>query len=168
MPIRRLPLPAVALAVLAAGALAPGAAPLAALTGVEVFRGSHCHPSHFNGETEEWAYEGPNLVNRGTSAWDVLIASCPTHATPFQPVSTSRIFEVRVYVDGATASNAWCSLTDWQGVERSMTPSPANPRWFVWNPPSLSNVGWHSRDFTVECLLLPDWELERVEVVWSW
>jgi hypothetical protein len=167
MPSRRLPVPAVvAVTALVVLALAPGAAPLAAYLGVETFRGSHCHPSHFNGETEDWAYEGANLVNRGSGTWDVLIASCPVNAKPTQPVASSRIFEIRVVVDGATFSNGWCNLIDWQGVERSMRVSSTNPEWFFWAPPASSGV--HSRDFTVRCLLLPDWELERIEVVWSW
>lgn len=172
MPARRPPVSpvvaAIAFASLAVFALAPGAAPAAAYWGVETFRGSHCHPSHFNGETEDWVYDGASLVNRGASVWDVLIATCPVHATPFQPVANARIYEVHIYVDGATASNAWCNVTDWMDVERSISASPTNPGFFTWRPSSLSNVGYHSRDFTIECLLLQDWELERVEVVWFW
>ena len=42
--------PASALAVLAAFALAPAAA--SAGLHVDTYRGSHCHPSHFDGETD--------------------------------------------------------------------------------------------------------------------
>jgi hypothetical protein len=147
-------------------ALAPGAAPLAAQSAVETYRGSHCHPKHSSGETAEWEYVGADLVNRGVSSWDILIASCPIHASPTQSASNSRLAEIRVVVDGATYSNAWCRLTDWQGVRRTMRNSSTNPEWFTWQP--AWNADIVGRDFTVECLLLPDWELERIEVVWFW
>lgn len=156
----RLPVPAVA--VLGALALAPDAA--SAGLHVDTFRGSHCHPSHFNGETEDWVYEGPNLVNRGATTWDVLVASCPVHAAP--PVPSARVLEIRVVVDGATLSNGWCNLLDVGGVERAMNVRSTNPELFWWTPPTTWGV--YSREFTIECLALRNWALERIEVVWTW
>lgn len=142
-------------------------AELAATTiGVETYRGSHCQPSHFNGETDAWAYEGANLVNNGSSTWDILVASCPVNAKPTQPVASSRIAEIRVVVADADFSNGWCKIVDWTGTERAMRRSTTDPEWFWWTPPATT--GYHSRDFTVRCLLLPDWALERIEVVWFW
>lgn len=164
MPTRRLP--AAAFVAVAALAFAASASPASAGLAAETFRGSHCHPSHFDGETEDWVYEGPDLANRGASAWDVLIANCPVHTAPPQPVASSRILEIRVVVDGANFSNGWCTLTDWQGIERNMNRSTTNPEWFWWTPPT--NSGYLARDFTVECLVLQNWQLERVEVIWTW
>ena len=159
------PLSAAALVAFALS-LAPAAAPLAAYWGVDVFRGSHCNPSHFNGETEDWAYEGANLVNNGASVWDVLVANCPVNAKPMHEASNTRLWEIRVVVHGADFSNGWCTLVDWNGVERTMNRSTTNPEWFWWSAPV--NTGIHSRDFTVECLVLKDWALERIEVIWNW
>ena len=163
MPTLRLPVPA--LAVLAAFALAPTAA--SAGLHVDTYRGSHCHPSHFDGETEDWVYEGPNLVNRGGSSWDVLVASCPVHVAPPPSASASaRILEIRVVVDGATASNGWCNLFDVGGVERPLASTSSYPEWFRWSPPA--SWGTTQREFTIECLALRNWALERIEVVWIW
>ena len=156
---------ATAFAAVAAFALAPAAPPAAAYWAADVFRGSHCNPSHYNGETEMWAYEGANLVNNGTSVWDVLVANCPINVTPPTQSTNARIHEIRVVVDGATESNGWCRLTDWQGVLRTMNRS-TNPEWFWWSAPVYSTPV--SRDFTVECLVLKDWALERIEVIWYW
>jgi hypothetical protein len=158
-------LPVSALLALAALALAPAAA--SAGLHVDTYRGSHCNPSHFNGETEDWAYEGPNLVNRGGSAWDVLVASCPVHVAPPPSASANaRILEIRVVVDRATYSNAWCNLHDVNGVERPLSSRSTSPEWFWWAPPS--SWGQTQREFTIECLVLQDWALERIEVVWYW
>jgi len=172
MPSRRRTVPARSVltfalfAAFVALALGAGADPLAAQISVESYRGSHCHPSNFNGETDDWAYEGNRLVNNGSSSWDVLVASCPVNAKPTQSASNSRLGEVRVYVDGATFSNGWCNVIDWTGVRRSMRVSATNPEYFGWVAPW--NSGITSKDIVVECLVLADWAMEKIEVVWYW
>lgn len=161
MPCPRLSVPA--LLAFAALALAPAVA--SAGLQVDSYHGSHCHASHFNGETEDWVYEGTSFVNRGGSAWDILVASCPVHVAP--PVASARIMEIRVVVDGATYTNGWCNLTDELGTERPLTSRSTDPEWFWFVPPTTSWGRVH-RDLTFECLLLKDWKLEAVEVVWIW
>ena len=158
--------PFAAFGALVALSLGVAATPAAAQTGVETYRGSHCNPSHFNGETEEWAYEGNRLVNNGGSTWDVLVASCPVNAKPTQSASNSRLGEIRVTVDGATWANGWCDVTDWTGVRRSMRHTSVNPEYYTWVAPWNSSIA--SRDFTIECLVLADWSVERIDVVWYW
>lgn len=163
LPKLRRPVPA--LAVLAPFALAPTA--VSASLHVDTDRGSHCHPSPFGGETEDWVYEGPNLVNRGGSSWDVRVAACPVHVAPPPSASSSaRILEIRVGVDGATSSNGWCKRFDVGGEDRPLASTSSDPEWFRWSPPA--SWGTTRREFTIERLALRNWALERIEVVWIW
>jgi hypothetical protein len=88
------------------------------------------------------------------------------NVTPPTQSTNARIYDIVVIVDGATSSNGWCRLTDWQGVVRTMQRSATNPERFYWLPPVYSSP--ESRDFTVECLVLKDQALERIEVIWYW
>lgn len=141
------------------------ASPALAAVGVDRFAGSHCHPSHFDGETSRWSYQGDRLLNRGTTDWDVLIASCPIHAEPPAATGNSRLDLVRVIVTGAEAESGWCTVTH-AGTEYPMTPSPTNPELFTWRPPAYTGV--MPRDFTVACLLLRGQELDQLELIWYW
>jgi hypothetical protein len=131
------------------------------------FDGSHCHASNFLGETPHWTYQGGTFRNRGTSDWDVLVASCPIHAVPLVPSSNSRLEWFYVVVRGPQIERGWCDI-NMSGYNYPMDVRRASDdtRIYSWSPGPTVRSGPEPWDVTIECLLLRDWYVQQVQAHW--